>query len=140
MRAGRLIFVRINGLFTFGLAVLVAGCGAQDGEAADERSGLTGQVHLGPQCPVETNDQPCKDAPAVGVTVTVARQLPGDSYTAGQVVVRTTTDSEGNFRVAVAPGTYVVTSDAGMSCELMDARVTTDAYSRVDIPCDTGIR
>jgi hypothetical protein len=35
---------------------------------------------------------------------------------------------------------YVVTADAGMSCELMDARVVAGAYSKVDISCDTGIR
>ena len=48
--------------------------------------------------------------------------------------------SAGNYRVGVAPGKYVVTADAGMSCELMDARVEAGAYSKVDIPCDTGIR
>jgi hypothetical protein len=40
----------------------------------------------------------------------------------------------------VPPGLSIVTADAGMSCELMDARVKPDAYSKVDIPCDTGIR
>ena len=83
---------------------------------------------------------PCADEPAAGSRVTVAEQLPGDSYAGGEVVARTTTDADGSYRVAVAPGDYVVTADAGMSCELMDVRVTTGAYSQVDIPCDTGIR
>lgn len=56
------------------------------------------------------------------------------------MVARTTTDADGSYRVAVAPGEYVVTADAGLSCELMDARVAPGAYTKVDIPCDTGIR
>ncbi len=72
--------------------------------------------------------------------VSVAKELPGDSYAAGEVVARTTTDADGNYRVAVAPGTYVVTADAGMSCELMHVRVSAGVYPRVDIACDTGIR
>jgi hypothetical protein len=80
------------------------------------------------------------DEPAADARVTVAKQLSGASYASGEVVARTTTDADGSYRVAVAPGDYVVTADAGMSCELMDVRVTTGAYSKVDIPCDTGIR
>lgn len=119
--------------------LLLAGCGA-DGPAARAQTGVTGVVHLGPQCPVETADDPCDDQPAAHVTVTVAEQLPGDSYAAGKVVAQATTKSDGTFRIAVAPGDYVVTADAGMSCELMDAHVVEVAYSKVDIPCDTGIR
>ena len=112
----------------------VAGPGGQD------PSGITGLVHLGPQCPVETADKPCEDQPAANVKVTVSEQIPGESYSAGAVVARATTNADGTYRVVVAPGDYVVTADAGMSCELMDARVTNGAYVKVDIPCDTGIR
>jgi hypothetical protein len=56
------------------------------------------------------------------------------------VVARATTSAAGIYRIAVAPGDYVVTADAGMSCELMDARVTEGAYAKADIPCDSGIR
>ena len=45
-----------------------------------------------------------------------------------------------SYRIVVAPGDYVVTADAGMWCELMEARVTDGEYAEVDIPCDTGIR
>lgn len=130
------------GVLTVVVAVSsLAGCGDQvRPEATRDQSGIYGRVQLGPQCPVETEDDPCADKPAAGARVTVARRLPGDSYAAGEAVVRTTTDADGTYRVAVAPGSYVVTADAGMSCELMDARVTAGAYSKVDIPCDTGIR
>jgi hypothetical protein len=133
--------MRVSGVLTIALAAsLLAGCGDQGLRTARGESGVAGHVHLGPQCPVETAGNPCADEPASGSRVTIAEQLPGDSYAGGEVVARTTTDAEGSYRVALAPGEYVVTADAGMSCELMDARVDAGAYSKVDIPCDTGIR
>jgi hypothetical protein len=119
--------------------LLLAGCGDEQ-PASEPRSGVTGTVHLGPQCPVEMPDEPCDDEPAAGVPVTVSEQLPGEAYGAGEVVARGETDADGSFRIAVPPGEYVVTAEAGMSCELMDARVTDGAWTRVDVPCDTGIR
>lgn len=129
-------------MLTIAVAVsFLAGCGDQvDPGATRDRSGVAGRVQLGPQCPVETEDDLCADKPAAGSRVTVAKQLPGDSYTGGEVVARTTTAADGTYRAAVAPGNYVVTADAGMSCEPIDARVTAGHYSKVDIPCDTGIR
>ena len=118
----------------------LVGCGTRDPGTTRDRSGVAGWVHLGPQCPVETEGDPCDDKPSVGTTVTVAEQRPGSSDGSGEVVARTTTDAHGAFRVAVPPGMYVVTAQAGMSCELMNVRVTSGAYSKVDIPCDTGIR
>ena len=138
---GRLIHMRMGGLFAIALAVsLLAGCGDPGTGTTGDESGVAGRVHLGPQCPVEIEGEPCADEPAAASTVTVAKQLPGDSYAQGDVVARTMTDADGNYRVAVPPGEYVVTADAGMSCELMDAPVSAGVYSQVDIPCDTGIR
>ena len=121
-----------------GLLVLVA-CGDQP-PAAEPESGVTGVVHLGPQCPVESSTDPCDEQPASGVIVVVSEQIPGDAYVAGEEVARTTTSADGTFTVTLAPGDYVVTAEAGMSCELMDARVVRGAYAQVDVPCDTGIR
>jgi hypothetical protein len=142
----RLIHMQVGGVVTIAFAVsFLAGCGDQGSGTTHDPSGVAGRVYLGPQCPVETESEPCANEPAAGSRVTVAKQLPGDSlpgdsYAGGEVVARTTTDADGSYRVAVAPGKYVVTADAGMSCELMDARVTAGTYSEVDIPCDTGIR
>ena len=121
-----------------GVIVLV-GCATED-PVGPTTSGVAGLVHLGPQCAVERADEPCEDEPAAGVTVTVSHQIPGEAYVAGEFVARGTTGPGGGFRIAVAPGDYVVTAEAGMSCELMDAHVTDETYAQVDIPCDTGIR
>lgn len=119
--------------------LVLAGCGGQE-PGSTTQSGVTGVVHLGPQCPIETPEEPCDDKLAANVRVTVSERIPGDSYAAGAVVAHASTGTDGRYRVAVAPGDYVVTAAAGMSCELMDARVTEGEYSQVDIPCDTGIR
>jgi hypothetical protein len=134
--------MRLGGALIIAMVVsYFAGCGgAQDPGTTRDQSGVTGRVHLGPQCPVETEGDPCQDTPAAGAKVTVAEQLTGNPDADGEVFAHTTTDADGNYRVAVPPGMYVVTAQAGMSCELMDARVTSGAYSKVDIPCDTGIR
>jgi predicted small lipoprotein YifL len=132
--------MRVGGVLIIALVVSsLAACGDQ-GPGTQDQSGVAGRVHLGPQCPVETKGDPCQDKPVAGSKVTVAKQLPGNSDAGGEVVARTTTDADGSYRVAVPPGMYVVTADAGMSCELMGARVKPGAYSKVDISCDTGIR
>ncbi|MEJ7831813.1 MAG: carboxypeptidase-like regulatory domain-containing protein [Nocardioides sp.] len=124
---------------TSALVLMLAACGEQ-GPAAAPESGMTGVVTLGPQCPVESPGEPCEDQPAAGVAVTASEQLPGEAYAAGPVVARGVTDADGAFRITAAPGAYVVTAEAGMSCELMDVRVSDGEYAEVDVPCDTGIR
>jgi len=121
-----------------GLLTVVA-CGDQQ-PATEPDSGVTGVVQLGPQCPVESSREPCDEKPAADVTVIVSEQLPGEAYAAGDEVARTTTADDGTFMVALEPGEYVVTAEAGMSCELMDARVAQGRFATVTIPCDTGIR
>jgi carboxypeptidase family protein len=119
----------------------LSGCSDDvSGSGADAKSGISGRVLLGPQCAVEQAGVPCPDKPAVNATVTVSKQLPGEAYAAGPTVAQTTTDADGRYRVAVPPGAYVVTADAGMSCELMDVRVLDGSYAQAPIPCDTGIR
>lgn len=119
--------------------LIPVGCGEQR-PAAEPDAGVTGMVNLGPQCPVESSKDRCDDLPAAGVTVVVSDQIPGEAYVAGTEVARTTTAADGTFTVALAPGQYVVTAEAGMSCELMDTRVAQGTYAEVDVPCDTGIR
>jgi len=128
------------GVLTLAMLLALTACGSGEAGPSAPDSGVQGLVHLGPQCPVEIAGQPCDDQPAADVVVTVHEQVPGESYTTGPEVARGTTDADGHFRIAVAPGEYVVTAQAGMYCEIMDARVTDSAWTEVDVPCDTGIR
>ncbi len=118
---------------------LPAGCGDEAAPTATP-SGVSGRVHLGPQCPVERVDMPCDERSAAGVVVTVHVPLRGQSVTAGKEVARGTTDGAGRFRIEVTSGEYVVTADAGMSCDLAAARVAEGSFATVDVMCDTGIR
>ena len=129
------------------LALLaLAGCGQQaDGTGGPpgpltENATVAGTVTLGPQCPVESADEPCPAVPPAGVTVTVAERLPGEAYAAGPTVATGTTDVDGRFSIGVPAGEYVVTADAGMSCELMDVVAVAGERADVEVPCDTGIR
>ena len=119
--------------------LMVAACDDQR-PGAEPDAGISGAVHLGPQCPVESLEDPCDEQPAAGVIVTVHQQIPGEAYAVGEEIGRTKTAADGTFTLPLAPGEYVVTAEAGMSCELMDAGVDPGAYTEVDVPCDTGIR
>lgn len=50
------------------------------------------------------------------------------------------TDPGGVFRVALEPGDYVVTAEAGLSCEPVPVRVEAGRYTHLVLTCDTGIR
>ena len=135
--------MRVRKVLAIAVAVsILTGCGEQGGDSVVTRdgSGIAGRVRVGPQCPVQTKEHPCGDAAAAASRLTIAKQLPGEPETAGEVVARTTTNGHGAYRVTVAPGRYVVTPDAGMWCQPMNVRVTAGAFSQVDIRCDTGIR
>ena len=131
--------MRVGGVLLITLvASFLAGCGDQGTGTARDQSGVAGRVHLGPECPVENQGDPCEDKPAAGSTVTVAK--PPGASSGREVVWRTTTDTDGSYHVAVPPGMYVVMAHAGKSCEPTTVRVAPGRYSRVNIPCDTGIR
>lgn len=132
MRAGGALAIIV-------VASSLTGCGDQ-GPATGDRSGIGGLVRLGPQCPVQRAGDTCQDKPATRVGVTVAERRSAHPDDSSQVVAHTTTDDRGRYRVAVRPGAYLVTADAGRSCALMHVRVSSGVYSRVDISCDTGIR
>lgn len=115
-------------LIAFVLIVAPAG-------AATVPSGLRGVVMRGPISPVCAAEQPC-DAPAKHVTLLFSRY--------GSVVGRATTDTEGRYRIRLAPGLYhvsrTVPSHIGRGLEPDQARVRAGRFVRVDFSIDTGIR
>jgi hypothetical protein len=90
---------------------------------------LHGTVTVGPLTPVCRVGTPC-DGPAKNATLTFSRS--GRS-----VVVKT--NSAGVYRVTLAPGTYSVRADVGMSLRPVIVVVRAGSH-RADFAVDTGIR
>jgi hypothetical protein len=81
----------------FALCLCLAGCSQT---AAPTDSGIVGKVVIGPTCPVEMPGLDCADKP-YQATLTVLTP-------SGDKVTRFTTDEEGQFRVNLAPGQYIL--------------------------------
>ena len=117
------------------LALLVA-CG--EGSAGDRPSGgVEGFVTIGPQCPVLQEGSPCPDAP-FAARVQILEH--------GNVVAAGRSGDDGSFRIAVEPGNYTLHAEPLEPNGLMSAQevagvtVPADAFIRVDIAFDSGIR
>lgn len=109
---------------------------ATDGAGSGGASGIRGVVVAGPQCPVESAQSPCPDAPLTKTEVQVKRS--------GNVVATATSDETGAFRVALPPGTYSVEAVTDMGgigyARPVEVTVTDGAFAQVSVVVDTGIR
>ncbi len=116
------------------IAGLVAALAGSTVAAASTASGLRGTVLRGPITPMCVAEQPC-DAPARGFTLVFSR--------GGEVAGRVKTDSDGRYRIRLAPGRYSVRIGRKRSFKVPDpssARVRAGRLIRVDFKVDTGIR
>lgn len=70
---------------------------------AESRTGVTGQALAGPTCPVvqDPPDPACADRPVSGAVMVVLDA-------SGNEVARATTDVQGNFTIALEPGSYTL--------------------------------
>ena len=98
-------------------------------------SGLYGQVTIGPTCPVQQINNPCPDQPYQATIIVL------DSNR--KQVTQFQTDSQGNFRIGLQPGTY---SLAPQSLNVMpsageqEVTVQANVFTQVTITYDSGIR
>jgi hypothetical protein len=118
-------------------ATALAACGSSPGgSGGDGSSGIRGVVLAGPQCPVETPQSPCPPKRLPGIRVEIS--------SGGDVVAEATTDDRGEFSAVVDPGTYDVQAAPGqpgfMGSRPVRVVVADGAFTRVDVPVDTGIR
>lgn len=125
-------------------AAALTACGSADGRstaAGGAGSGIAGRVVVGPTCPVERvpPDPRCAPRP-LAATLRIRR-----AGTSGHAMtVRTA--SNGRFRVALAPGTYVISGQAHSGSPLprppgpFHVSVRTGRYTAVTITYDSGIR
>ncbi len=101
-------------------------------------TGAGGRVVAGPTCPVEQPNDPACAPRMVADAVLVVRDG------AGKEVTRTTTDGSGLFRLALAPGEYVLEPQAveGLmgTAQPLPFTVTDGGPAWLDVAYDTGIR
>ena len=114
---------------------LLAGCATSE----EPSSGIFGTVLYGPVCPVE-QDPPepgCEDRP-------YRAHLEVATAEGGRTVKEFESQADGTFRVAVAPGAYLIRSpsdsSAPPSCASEGFVVAEGRYTEVAVQCDSGIR
>ncbi len=115
------------------LAIVLAACGLPS--AGTTTSGIKGQVSIGPMCPVMQANLPCPDQP-YAATIRVLDQD-------GKKVTEITSDAQGNFKVGLPPGTYVLSplpGDSMAHAPEQPATVVDGQFTRVTITYDSGIR
>lgn len=104
---------------------------------AQKKGTISGNVSLGPICPVERipPDPKCADKP---YQTSIRIQKGSVLYTTAQ------SNSAGQFTVSLAPGVYTFTAVGGNSvpptCRPEQVTVTADQSQSITLYCDTGIR
>lgn len=122
------------------VAVLLGGCGARtvatdlSDSSRSRDSGIRGRVLLGPTCPVQRAGQTCVRPYQATIFIRTAA--------AHRLVARIRSSATG-FRVALAPGTYLLVPQNGRPyprSSPQTATVRRHRYTNVLISYDTGIR
>jgi len=104
--------------------------------AAPGDSGVEGQVTIGPMCPVVQMGNPCPDQPyqaSLTILTTTSRHK----------VIQFQTDQIGFFRVALAPGEYILRPESpNVMPHASEVAFTVQAhqFTRLNIVYDSGIR
>jgi len=113
----------------------LAACSKDDLLEPGAAQGIEGIVLLGPQCPVQTLEDPCPDLPyEAWIDVRTAD---------GESVTRIRSGEDGRFRIGLRPGRYVLDPESGDPFPIaseQEVEVRDGAYSEVVVSFDTGIR
>ena len=117
------------------LLICLAACGSADLLGPEAAQGIEGLALLGPQCPVQSLDDPCPDRPYEASVV--VRNANGDTVT------RVRSGVDGRFTVGLRPGTYVLVPEDGdpfPAASEQEVDVIAGVYTQVMLSFDTGIR
>lgn len=117
------------------LVLALSACGADELLGPDAAQGIAGVALLGPQCPVQTEQDPCPDQPHQA-WITVRR-------TSGDAVTRVRTGADGRFRVGLKAGDYVLDPEDGdpfPTASDQNVTVQQGTFTEVTVSFDTGIR
>jgi hypothetical protein len=106
-------------------------------QAAPDAVELEGTVSLSPARP---GPQHAGERDTTAMVKAIVRVLQVD----GHEVARTTTDDQGHFKVAVAPGAYKIAVDVQRAvfprCQAVDVIVHEGVRNDVQVMCDSGMR
>lgn len=104
-------------------------------QVGTQKSGISGSVLLGPQCPVVREAKDCPDK--LFQTTLVVTTADGT-----RVITQFSSDLNGVFRVSLTPGQYLIRSvtQTRPYCTSNSITVNANTYTTVTIHCDTGIR
>ena len=115
------------------------GCGSATSLSTIVNSGIQGQVTRGPLTPVTQQGQ-TNEAPLPGVVITISKPK-------GSEVARQTTDSQGNYKILLAPGTYQVQGLMPTGSQFFPlppgpqtVTVAANQFLTFNLSYDTGIR
>jgi hypothetical protein len=124
----------ING-YLAGLARELTGPRVTPPATSSGQTGIEGQVLIGPVCPVARAGVPCPDKPyQATITVLDPNHKPVTTFES---------DAQGHFRVALAPGTYILQPESPGALPHAPEQtvvVTSEGYTAVTIIYDSGIR
>lgn len=123
------------------LACVLAACGLRPASGGTQQNEgmLMGTVVAGPTCPVERAENHCPPKPVPNREVRI-------ETTGGTLAATVTTDGQGHFTVALAPGSYVVrvTMTPGLigmrQTQVPQVQIVAGQTVHVQIELDTGIR
>ncbi|MEM7415329.1 MAG: hypothetical protein AAF389_07520 [Gemmatimonadota bacterium] len=97
--------------------------------------GIDGTALIGPQCPVQSQANPCPDLPHQAWIDVLDADL--------DFVVRIRSETDGTFRVGLEPGSYVLSPEGGTpfpAVSAQDVTVLEEEFTDVVVRFDTGIR
>ncbi len=119
------------------LATLLLSACAPGVPSTPENSGITDQALVGPMCPVVREGQDCPDRP-YQATLTILDRT-------GKVVLQFQTDEQGEFRVPLAPGEYILRPETPEGLPYPVAgeqafQVLTGVFTPLTVSYDSGIR
>jgi hypothetical protein len=138
LKIGRALFILVLAGITIAVAIVLNGSSFPSGNGAGTGT-LTGNVSIGPLCPVE----PCTVPHDRLIAAYAARPITISTPT-GTVVTTVIADPETGYTVFLKPGTYVVDiqhQGIGGSPDLPKTMTIRNGETvRFDISIDTGIR
>jgi hypothetical protein len=122
--------------FAIALAVVsISGSGVAGAGTQQLDSGISGEVRIGPTCPVERPGKVCEKP--YQATITIRREP------TRTLVARVQSSASGHFRIGLAPGRYLVVPQNGRPYPRSSPQIATvhsHRYTALRISYDSGIR